>query len=453
MLLRRTFFWLPIIILVGTVIYFIITTSPFVRYWADDLCSGIFLRNSGFLGAQIGWWQSWTGRFSYIAFLDLFESFGPLSARILPLLLFAGLILTLVPAFFFETILAPFFVVIALINAPNLIQSFYWQVGSLNYAAEFIFLNLFISSLVWPKKYLAYPAAILLPFVAAGFSESFALSQITLFLFMILICWVGDFSDKKLRLKLLIIGLVAGIASIIFMSLAPGNAARYSVVDHPPSVAFVIKSTFLGTKWYLQRMLMIKPFVYSLILSVCVIFLTVERNIKFFEKWRISSRKLILLMLLFAASAVSTTAAVTFSAYWAMAYTPPERAMFIVIYMIFLAFWGFCFAGSILLTRYLKGGRRRLSVGLLLVLEIVFTVLLIRPVATNWKDIRTEITAFAKDWDVAEKTLVEASKEKSVAVIKNIKPVGQLDGYVENNGWVLNCTKEYYEVDKVKLSY
>jgi hypothetical protein len=450
--MRRLLFLLPILTLLSVGIYFILTTTPLVRYWADDFCSAIPLRNAGYWGAQVNWWMSWTGRYSYIAFLDIFELLGPWAAKILPILIALGATLALIPAFFFEAVLAPLFVILVLINAPNLIQSFYWQVGSLNYAFEFIFFNLFISLLIWPKKKFAYISAFLLPLIAGGFSETIALAQIVLFAVILLIVVVSDLTDKKLRLKLTIIGLIGAIASVGIMSLSPGNAARASLVDRPESFAFVIKSTFYGTKWYLQRMFMIPTFVVSLVLSAMAIFVTVERKWKMFKKLFFGTRRILLIMLLSALSAIFSTGAVIFSGYYAMAYTPPERAMFIAIYMIFISFFIFCFAGSILVLKKVSDKLKKYLIWITLIISFASSIFLVKSTISNWGNIRQELVTYSRDWDLEESVLIEASgSEDRKAIIKNIKPVGSLDGFVENHGWVLGCVKEYYKLQEIRL--
>jgi hypothetical protein len=455
--MRRFLFLLPILILLGVGIYFILTTSPLVRYWADDFCSAIPLRNAGYWGAQVNWWMSWTGRYSYIAFLDIFELLGPWAAKVLPALIVVGAILALIPAFLFEVILAPLFVILTLINAPNIIQTFYWQVGSLNYAFEFIFLNLFLSLLVWPKKKfdhkkLAYIGAFLLPLIAGGFSETFALAQIVLIAVLLVIIGLCDFSDKKFRFKLVVIGLISSILSVGIMSLSPGNTARASIVDRPESVSFVIKSTFYGTKWYLQRMFMIPTFVVSLILSATPVFVTVERKWKMFKSLFFGTKKMFLIMFLSVLSAIFSTAAVIFSGYYAMAYTPPERAMFVAIYMIFVSFFIFCFAGSILILKIVSDKMKKYLVWLALILCIVSSAFIIKSTVSNWGNVRQELATYAKDWDLEEIALIKAGeREDKIGVIKNVKPVGSLDGFVENNGWVLGCVKEYYYLQEIRL--
>jgi|GEM_PF-4988305 len=63
-MIKRLTVIVPAYILIGVAFYFILTTAPFVQYWADDFCCAIPLRVGGFWGSQINWWKGWTGRYS-----------------------------------------------------------------------------------------------------------------------------------------------------------------------------------------------------------------------------------------------------------------------------------------------------------------------------------------------------------------------------------------------------
>ena len=49
---------------------------------------------------------------------------------------------------------------------------------------------------------------------------------------------------------------------------------------------------------------------------------------------------------------------------------------------------------------------------------------------------------YALTWDVAEKEL---------PLLKNINPVGGLDSFTDNGGWVASCVASYYNFSDVKL--
>jgi hypothetical protein len=450
-MIKRNLFLAPAFLLILVAIYIILTTSPNVRYWADDFCAAIPLRNSGFWGSQIDWWNGWTGRYSYIFFLNIFESLGVWSAKVLPVLLFILLVISLIPVFFFEILLAPLFVVLALVNAPNLIQSFYWQVGSLNYTAEFIFFNLFLSLLVWPKKKFALPLAFLLPIVAGGFSESFALTQIVLIGSAVLILFVADFKDRAIRIKLGIAGLVGSVFSVLIMLMSPGNTARSQLVDTPESMMFVFKSTLLGTKWYLTRMLAVAPFVATLLLLFSAIFITVKSKWKLFRNFYAGPKRTFSIMTFSVLAGIFSCAAVIFSGYYATAYTPPERTMFIAIYAILASFVVFSFAVSILIIKFTKGIVSKYLYWLALLIYLTSSLYLFFSFTSHWRIVRSELEEYAISWD-REEAFLRGGEGGRIVEIKNIKPVGGLDGFIENKGWVLGCVRQLYNLKEIRIN-
>lgn len=199
-------------------------------------------------------------------------------------------------------------------------------------------------------------------------------------------------------------------------------------------------------------MFMIPTFVVSLILSAMAVFITVERKWKIFMKMFFGTKRMLLIMFLSILSAVFSTAAVIFSGYYAMAYTPPERAMFIAIYMILMSFIIFCFAGSVLCLKMILHKLKKYLIWVVLVFCFASSAFLVKSTISDWGNVRQELTTYAWDWDSEKLVLIKAfgSNDKK-ALIKNIKPVGQLDGFTENRGWVLGCVKEYYKLKEIRL--
>ena len=420
---------LPAIILIGIGVYFIFATSPLIRYWVDDFCSATLLRNNGFFASQLIWWKSWTGRFSYIAALDFFELIGPWAVRVLPVLLLGFLIVSLKSFYRFGKILPVLFIFLTLFNAPNIIQSFYWQTGSLNYIAPFIFLNVFLGILAFPPKNIKIFLPAVLLFIAGGFSEAYALAQIVLLTFALAAVRLTTFAKKEQRLKIVLSGIVGAILTLGIMSLSPGNAARANTVTHPESIKFVIVSTLYGTKWYLLRMLSIKPFVYSLF-SLFTSILVLVKPIK------IKMRDSLVLGGLSILTVIFTTAAVVGSGFYSMAIIPPERTLFIAIYMIFLSFTVFSFVLAPLIQKNSK------LIWVVAAVNLITSFFLIKSVISNWSGVYKEVKTYAVTWDGAEKDL---------PLLKDIPPVGGLDSFTDNKGWVASCVAGYYKLPGVKI--
>ncbi len=434
-MIKKILTYLPWIILVFLGFYFIFTTSPHVRYWVDDFCSATFLRDNGFWGAQVGWWKSWTGRYSYIFFLDIFESIGPWVVKFLPILLLIGLIWAFVPVFFSNVIVTSLFTILLLINSPNIIQSFYWQTGSLNYTIPFIFLGIYLSVLISKKEKKSLLLPFITMFIAGGFNETFALAAFTLLTFIILGIWVLNPKDKTEKIKLAIAGLIGITVSLIVMSLAPGNAGRAEAVTKPESMLFVVKSTLLGTRWYLMRMLTVIPFIYSLIAILSSTFI-------FGRKIKIDMKKGLSLIVINLVAILAVTMAVLASGFYSMSILPPERALFVATSMLLLLTYSFSLLLTGVLNKWLStiyiNNARMLSV----ILSFVVSFLLIKSVVGHWTNVRSEVVNYAHSWD---------NEVNNLPKIHNIKPVGELDSFTDNKGWVQGCVAGYYGFESIRI--
>ena len=427
---------LPAIALIVVGIYFIIATSPFVRYWVDDFCTAATLNKIGFWNTQISTWNAWTGRYSATATIALFELIGPSVVKILPAILLALLVLSAIPLFSSNIIFAFLFIIIILINSPNIIQSFYWQTGSLNYTVPFIFLNLFLACLVFKRRKYFISLAFMLMFIAGGFSESFALAMAVFLFFVILGILIINPKEKKKYIIIAGAGLLGVLVSLVIMSIAPGNAIRGLFVTKPESIAFVIKSTLLTTKWYLLRFLSIKTFLASLVVIL-------SATIFFSKKYILSLKKIIMLMMGSILTTVFVIAAVIGSGFYSMSIIPPERTLSIVTYMILFCFFIFSVLLNSLLNKYLN--KRALSnvFWLVVALNLVFSGLIIASIWKNWSKVRLDISTYAVTWDREVKNLPE---------IKNINAVGGLDNFTDNKGWVASCLADYYGYGSVKIT-
>lgn len=424
----------PILILFGISTYYVLTTSNLVRFWADDFCSSVLLRNNGYFNSQLIWWKGWTGRYSSTFFTSLIELFGLEGAKLLPVIQYILFSVSSLFIFTFSFPIAIIFTTIFLLNSSNIIQSFYWMTGSLNYFAPFIFLNFFLSLLFLKyKKYFKLLGFIIL-FIATGFSESFGVANLLLLTFLIFVIYFSNFKKKKEKYSILIFGVISTLLSLFLMYLAPGNAVRSSTVTHPSGFVDLVTKTYYYSKWYLTHLLYIKTFVISILLIIISAFLFLNKKIKYFSKPKLIVFTYPIYVLLITISVVGLT-------YFAMNWEPPERVMSIVNNMIIIGTIIFSIALFDIFKKYVPELVTKL-------LFLIFIVLLIFRVNTDWGNVRRELQEYASKWDIVEKDII-VSKSSKVFYIDNIKPVGKLDGFVENKGWVLSCITSYYKLDKI----
>jgi hypothetical protein len=411
-----------------------------VRYCVDDLCSAALLHRVGFWETQVVWWTGWTGRYSATFFTSLFELIGPWVVKILPMLLLTVLVVSLRRL---GWILASLFVVLTLVNAPNITQSFYWQTGSLNYVAPFIFLNTFIGLLAFPPKKLNVFLPAVLTFVAGGFSEAYVLAQIVLLFIILLVIKVILPKDKH-RMRFILSGIVGSILSLTLVYLAPGNASRAVTVTHPSDLVFVIKSTLLGTKWYLLRMLTINDFVLSLLIILSSVYLIGK-------SYFLKNKEAVVTMIIVGLAAVFTSMAVIGSGFYSISIILPERALFIAVYMMLLLFLIFSFALTSFLRNVISAKKQKLLTWGLIILNIIATTLLIKSVILHWTNVRGEVQVYANAFDKVEPVLIQNAGKEQLS-IKNIKGVGDLDSFTDNKGWVAGCLAAYYKIRNIRIS-
>lgn len=427
--MKKTSLLLGIVILILFLVsgYYILSTNSQIRFWADDFCTSVALRNNGYWQAQIMWWKSWTGRYSYIAFVDLVLLFGLPAIKILPSILVIGFTTPLL--IIFGPMSGILLGIVFLLNSPNIIQSFYWATGSLNYFAPFIFLNFYLALLFRNSRKYTYVIAFALIFVAVGFSESFG---VALFFFLLYLFFV---LDKTKNRRLLIVGFMSTALSLGLMFLAPGNAARSATVSHPDGLVDLITKTFIYSKWYLIHLFYIKEFVASILTIIIGAFVFLDGNKKYFE----NPKKVILYSALFA---VGITFVVVGLTYQAMNWEPPMRVMTIVNYMIIYSVITASIALAQLYGKYINTMISK-------IIFIILIILLTFQVSSQWRSVQDELETYATGWDKIETSLIDAP-DNSIVMVPELKPVGKLDGFKENKGWVSSCIAGYYNLNELE---
>lgn len=438
---RKPFIYLPVLILIGLAIYFIFTTSPSVRYWVDDFCVAAQLKKLGYFGSQLFWWKNWTGRYSFIAVVNAFEKLGPWSVQITPVLILFLLVIALIPIF--GLLMSSTFVVLTIVNSPNITQSFYWQMGAINYTAAFMFLNSILSCIFLARAKKYYFLVFVLALLAGGFSEAYAASQIIFLTFILLALKFGGFGKQKERVGIALSAILGATASLGIMALSPGNVARAGVNGGTFNLMVLAKSTILATKWYILRMLSVKPFLYSFVIIFASVYL-------FGKRLAVSSKSSIRIMTFSVLAGIFTVMAAIFVGFYATGIILPERALFVPVYFMLLSFLAFSFGLKAFLEKILnKKNKKFFGLGIILV-NVIFIVLLTTSLIPYWTRVKGEIQNYAVAMD-AVKPLLLSSSGKSDISISNIKAVGELDNFTDNKGWVASCLAEYYNIGKVNV--
>lgn len=227
----------------------------FSRYMADDYCLSAGLNKMGFLKAQTNMYMTWSGRYSYTFVISLLEWLGPLTVPAGPS---AGLLLWLAGALwtFYQialvakwarplltSALMSALTIFAMLNgADNIVQSFYWQGGLVNYVVPLILMTIGVGvvgySVRTPANRVAWLLSLmLLVFVAGGFTEAYTVLQTSV------LCLTAaafyKYASKSLRgrvLPLLGAATLSSLAALTVVFGAPGNAFRRGQFPPPPGL-------------------------------------------------------------------------------------------------------------------------------------------------------------------------------------------------------------------------
>jgi hypothetical protein len=221
--------------------------GSFGRFVTDDYCTAGILGSHGFFGAQKYWFVTWTGRFSFIMAIDLAHLIGPKIVPLLPTIVLSAWLVVLTWAIsramviayrgrltMVSLLLAEMIIVSTLATTPSVYQSLYWQTGVLTYVIPIVFATAFTGLLCRIAAADQKPGLALivlggfLTFVAAGFSESFAVLEgaaLSLALFLSFAADQESLLGTKGRL-ILFVGLVGAMLGGALVLVAPGNNSR-----------------------------------------------------------------------------------------------------------------------------------------------------------------------------------------------------------------------------------
>jgi hypothetical protein len=228
--------------------------GSYTRPLADDFCSLYYAEHFGLLRSIWYWRLTWSGRYSAFA-ADWLEAnlFGAYGLRFVPPLILilwlmcaaAAILLGLraagvtggsVPL---ALALGAAFVSTTLALSPDVPQSLYWWNGMRSYALPLVLLCGYAALLqLWPsaqdnrvRPWLAALAGFGLFFVSGGLSETFAVAQFVLLLFLTGREYMSQQHAFGTRRALLLGGLLGAGAALLAVISAPGNFIRLTEAE------------------------------------------------------------------------------------------------------------------------------------------------------------------------------------------------------------------------------
>jgi hypothetical protein len=413
----------------------------FTRYVADDFWSAGYLRTLGFWGAQVYWYMSWTGRYTFTFLVTLAELMGPISTRWLPvtsLMLWTGALYWFFDGLF-KLARMPYSRLIRLGAAllvlyttlrtlVNWQQDILWQTGILTYTWPMIGLTLwsawFLTCINRPEAYRPKWPTILLTVMAfwllGGFSETSLAFQTTLLglglVFFSLL--PKGYPHRRGALLLLAMGLAGSLIALLSVSIAPGNSVRLGqlgAIRLPPWVDLTYQP-FHSAKFYLEGL-----FINSLRPMLCILGLPALFAFGFHPpmKQRPARSNLLWLasfLILFLIVILGVYWTCFLPAYVAMRIGPPLRSMIIMFFWLSLTFGIESYVVGLTLkrlTQWISPLFLRADVLRVIKVSVVlatFVLLVIGPLQTAQKlwRIWPEYRQFAIDWDARDQMARQA---------------------------------------------
>lgn len=259
--LKQNFFHFFILLPIGFILFLYANIGTYNRLLGDSLCSFYYAERLGLFRSIWYWRITWSGRYSAYAFDWLTTKFFD-SQNITwftPLILITWIIVSIFTVYLLlkskslSLILGSATVFLILTITPTIEQSFYWIDGFRAYTLPVIILTIyFMLYLILIEKIkskshivLACITTFFLLFANGGLSETFAVFQVCLLIFLIGYYWLIEKPkafDKNILL--LFSGLIGAILATIVVATAYGNEVRQSFFPPPPDILTILSISF-----------------------------------------------------------------------------------------------------------------------------------------------------------------------------------------------------------------
>jgi hypothetical protein len=203
------------------------------RWFADDFWTTAAVAIHGFAGAQSWWYEQWSGRFAFTFFMTALQLLGPRVAPwIIPLTIaLLGMVLRRflpLPVALAMT----YGIVVATLDVP---QSVLWQTGIVTYVFPLVLLVWWVGARANATDLRVHDGIV--PFAVAAFSEIGAVCTIT---------FLGILFVVR-RTRAVGVALIASVASLTIVALAPGNAVRRALYPNRFPLGTVVAEAIEAT--------------------------------------------------------------------------------------------------------------------------------------------------------------------------------------------------------------
>ena len=274
-------FWssLPIIVFAGIALAGLAYLGGYTRFMADDYCSAYYAIQFGLLRSIWYWYITWSGRYTAFAFdwLTLTKTLGPYGAHLVPPIAIATWLIATIAAVQLSLkaitprsaitniaiAVSASFVLVVITLSPDIAQSYFWLNGMRSYSLPLVVMSVYAFLFQWIVPRLKSDKAIWwtcilafsLTFANGGFSETMAVLQPVMLIFITGLYWLAN--DRKIdtTFKVLSAATLGALLSLIIVALAPGNALRKAQLPPAPSLQKWMEISIGAYLSYLQDIL------------------------------------------------------------------------------------------------------------------------------------------------------------------------------------------------------
>ncbi|HSE19880.1 MAG TPA: DUF6056 family protein [Pyrinomonadaceae bacterium] len=452
------------------------------RYMADDYAALRPIQSHGFFGAQIRWYQAWTGRFSYTFLNSLAALFGPAMPRVVPALLLTLWFAAAVWASYQIHALAgsiswprvflfPAFIIFATLEtAPNVSQSLYWQSASLTHVAPFIPLSLYVGLVsqgvgqrhkpFWCKLNLA--CAGILTFVAGGLSDAYTVFQSCGLILSILALEIFAGAQLKSSVRpYLVVGLVGSLLALTILVASPGNSIRQGFFPRRLNGFDVLVVTIRYSVGFVGKLVFTNLLI--VLVSVTLPLFVVLREFSVTDAPRWDRRVCIRLLLLTPVTVILLIICCTGASVYAISVMLPERARILLSLVVICGIVVWSRAAAEYVAAELHGISREGKQIISISATVLQVCLVISPLVSCFSifTIREQARSFAADWDRQDARL-KAAKQDGVADV-TVPQIGDFQSRIgkgpselhlraDPGFWINQVTATYYGLKSVRAN-
>jgi len=472
---------MPIVVIAGSLTTGLALLSYAVlglysRYYADDYCMSGLVFQRGFWQAQIDQYTGWSNRYAGMFVLSLSEYLGNSAIRIwtalVIVLLVAALAWTLAQlnrwlklslSRWLRVLLAELAVFFMILFAPQLYQSFFWRIGVITYTLPLVFL-VFLTGLVVRFATQTAPRQIQrgglfacagMAFFAGGFSETYLVLQISVFLLgLVAALLLVNGAARRNWISMFAAVLIGSMLSLAIVLASPGNAVRQAAMPPPPDLLSWIRMVIFHAFLFIYRLLAANPF--QVLLAVLIPLLLVYGYYanKSMPRWRPSM--LVLMLLLTPVFGFVLISAIMAPAAYVQSSYPDDRVLVeagflaAVILIILGILTGVIFSQ---LHQWAGEGVPSYLESLVALLAII---LLLYPLYDARKNISLlpEFQARAVSWD-ARDVRIRAARQRGIFDIQEVAnnaPANLTDLKPDHNDWINTCATWFYDINSISAN-